>query len=50
MNWIAIVFETANAKRSSACAPGIAIVEDGRIIKRASWLIKPRELYFNYFN
>ena len=45
MNWVAIDFETANAKRSSACALGIAIVENGRIIKRASWLIKPRELY-----
>ena len=50
MNWVAIDFETANAKRSSACALGIAIVENGRIIKRASWLIKPRELYFNYYN
>ena len=50
MNWVAIDFETANAKYSSACALGIAIVEHGRIIKRASWLIRPRELYFNYYN
>ena len=50
MNWVAIDFETANAKHSSACALGIAMVEDGRIIKRASWLIRPRELYFNYYN
>ena len=33
MNWVAIDFETANAKHSSACALGIAMVEDGRIIK-----------------
>lgn len=50
MNWVAIDFETANAKHSSACALGIAVVEDGRIIKRASWLIRPRDLYFNYYN
>ena len=50
MNWVAIDFETANEKYSSACALGIAIVEHGRIIKRASWLIRPRELYFNYYN
>lgn len=50
MNWVAIDFETANAKHSSACALGIAMVEDGRIIKRASWLIRPRDLYFNYYN
>ena len=50
MNWVAIDFETANAKHSSACALGIAVVEDGRITKRASWLIRPRELYFNYYN
>ena len=50
MNWVAIDFETANEKYSSACALGIAIVEHGRIIKRASWLIRPRDLYFNYYN
>ena len=50
MNWVAIDFETANAKYSSACALGIAIVENGRIIKRASWLIRPPELYFKSYN
>ena len=50
MNWIAIDFETANAGHSSACAMGIAIVADGKIARRASWLIRPRELYFNYYN
>ena len=50
MNWIAIDFETANEKHSSACAMGIAIVADGRIVKRDSWLIRPRKLYFNYYN
>ena len=50
MNWIAIDFETANVKHSSACAMGIAIVADGKIARRDSWLIRPRELYFNYYN
>jgi len=50
MEWVAIDFETANEKYSSACSLGIAMVEDGKIVKRASWLIRPRELYFNYYN
>lgn len=50
MNWVAIDFETANEKRTSACAMGIAVVENARIVKRVSWLIRPSELYFNWFN
>src|SRR3989304_4662051 len=50
MEWVAIDFETANEKYSSACSLGIAMVEDGKIVKRASCLISPRELYFNYYN
>jgi DNA polymerase III subunit epsilon len=50
MNYVAIDFETANAKRSSACALGLVVVRDGIIIEKLSWLIRPPELYFNPFN
>jgi DNA polymerase III subunit epsilon len=50
MNFIAIDFETANAKRSSACALGLVIVRDGVIVEKLFWLIRPPELYFNPFN
>ncbi|MDD5658553.1 MAG: 3'-5' exonuclease [Actinomycetota bacterium] len=46
----AIDFETANEKLSSACALGMAIIEDNKIIKNMHWLIKPPELYFRPFN
>jgi DNA polymerase-3 subunit epsilon len=46
----AIDFETANEKFSSACALGIAIVENNEIVKNMHWLIKPPELYFRPFN
>ncbi len=50
MNFVAIDFETANEKRSSPCALGIAVVEDGRIAESRSWLIRPPELRFNPIN
>jgi DNA polymerase-3 subunit epsilon len=47
---VAIDFETANEKFSSACALGIAIIENNEIVKNKYWLIKPPELYFRPFN
>jgi DNA polymerase III subunit epsilon len=44
MSWVAIDFETANETRASACALGVAIVEAGEVIDRASWLIRPPTL------
>lgn len=41
MNFTAIDFETANSKRGSVCAVGLAKVVNGEIVERASWLIKP---------
>jgi DNA polymerase III subunit epsilon len=37
----AIDFETADAPRNSACAVGLARVEDGRIVATDSFLIRP---------
>ncbi|MGA3168378.1 MAG: exonuclease domain-containing protein [Terriglobia bacterium] len=47
---VAVDFETANSKRSSVCAMGIAIIEGQKIATRASWLIRPPELYFDPYN
>ncbi|MBR1587420.1 MAG: 3'-5' exonuclease [Kiritimatiellae bacterium] len=38
---IAIDFETANAKRVSACSVGVAVIEDGQVVETYSSLIKP---------
>lgn len=39
--WIAIDFETATASRDSACALGVAVIENGELATTASWLIRP---------
>lgn len=41
LDFTAIDFETANASGASACALGAVRVRDGRIVARASWLIRP---------
>jgi len=46
----AIDFETANSDRASACALGIVLVENLKIVGKKYWLIKPHELYFDPFN
>ena len=43
---VAIDFETANERRDSACAVGLAWIEDGRVVRRESRLIRPPELRF----
>ncbi len=47
---VAIDFETANEKLSSACSLGIAIIENNVLVKSIQWLIKPPEMYFRPFN
>lgn len=50
LNFIAIDFETANEKRNSPCSIGIAVVENGKIIKEIHYLIKPKEMRFMPIN
>ena len=50
MKFVAIDFETANSERSSACEIGLAIVEDFKIVDKISYLIKPMDNYFDYYN
>ena len=40
MNFLALDFETANYYRDSACALGLARVENDKIVERASWCCK----------
>lgn len=46
MKFLAIDFETANYNRESACSVGLVLVEDGRIINREYFLIKPPTRWF----
>lgn len=39
--WVALDFETATAERDSACALAVVVIEDGVVIGRDSWLIRP---------
>lgn len=50
MEFIALDFETANAKRSSICAIGIAVVRNRKIIKTDYLLIKPFPNYYASYN
>ncbi len=50
MKYTVIDFETANSKRSSACALGIVVVENGQIIDKIAYLIKPSDMYFEGMN
>lgn len=50
MNFIAIDFETANEKRSSACSIGIVVVKDGHVVEKIHHLIKPKEMRFMPIN
>ena len=47
MTVVAIDFETANERRDSACAVGLAWIEGGRVVRRAAALIRPPELRFS---
>jgi len=47
MTVIAIDFETANERRDSACAVGLAWIADGAVVRRESRLIRPPELRFS---
>lgn len=50
MKYTIIDFETANSKRSSACALGIVVVEDNKIIEENAWLIRPSDMEFSGMN
>lgn len=48
--WIAIDFETATREPTSACALGIAVIEDLQVVDTASWLIRPPFNEYEFWN
>ena len=51
MNFITLDFETATSARESPCEVGLTFVQDGKIEKTLSWLIKPIQYpHFESFN
>jgi len=50
MRFIAIDFETANSSRNSVCEIGIAVVENSKIIESISYLVRPIDNKFDYYN
>ncbi|GBU16691.1 MULTISPECIES: 3'-5' exonuclease [Methylobacterium] len=47
MTVLALDFETANERRDSACAVGLAWIEGDRVVRRESRLIRPPEMRFS---
>ncbi len=47
MTVLALDFETANERRDSACAVGLAWIEGGAVVRRESRLIRPSEMRFS---
>ena len=50
LNFIAIDFETATGRRASVCEAGICVVRDGRIVEMRSWLVRPQDNMYSYWN
>ena len=50
LNFIAIDFETATGKRASICEVGICVVRNGEIIETRSWLVRPEDNLYSYWN
>lgn len=52
MNILALDFETADYRRDSACAIGLARIEDGRVVRSEGFLIRPPrpEMMFSHIH
>jgi DNA polymerase-3 subunit epsilon len=48
--WAAIDFETATGQRASACALGVVCVDEGKVVERRQWLIRPPGNQYDHFN
>lgn len=49
-NFIAIDFETATSRRDSICEIGICVVREGEIVETRSWLVRPQDNRYHYWN
>ncbi len=45
-SFVAIDFETADARRDSACAVALVRAEGGKVVRRQAWLIRPPRSHF----
>ncbi len=43
MKLVGLNFETANPGRGSICAAGIALLQDGEVVEKREWLIRPHQ-------
>ena len=50
LNFVAIDFETATGKRASICEAGICVVKDGKVVETQSWLVRPEDNAYAYWN
>lgn len=50
VNFIAIDFETATGKRASICEAGICVVQQGKVVETKSWLVRPENNQYSYWN
>ncbi|MBR5844152.1 MAG: 3'-5' exonuclease [Bacteroidaceae bacterium] len=50
VNFVAIDFETATARRDSICEAGICVVRNGKVVETRSWLVQPQGNQYNYYN
>lgn len=48
--WVAIDFETATREPTSACALGLAVIEDDAVVEAHSWLIRPPFNEYEFWN
>lgn len=49
MRLVSIDFETANSFIGSICSVGIALIDNGKVVNKQSWFVKPHADYF-YFD
>lgn len=49
-DFVAIDLETATSFRGSICEIGLAKVQNGKIVESKSWLVKPRNNKYDFFN
>ena len=50
LDFIAIDFETATGKRASICEAVISVVKDGKVVETKSWLVRPEDNAYSYWN
>lgn len=50
INFIAIDFETATSQRTSICEVGICVVRNGEVVETRSWLVRPEDNRYQYWN